>query len=60
MSCGKTGLTCFATSPGRPVVGPYRLVMAGGSPRTARPTFPPANPKTKAAGHGKFFCPPVP
>ena len=24
MSCGKTGLTCFATSPGRPVVGPYR------------------------------------
>jgi hypothetical protein len=24
MSCGKTGLTGFATSPGRPVVGPYR------------------------------------
>ena len=24
MSCGKTGLTCFATSLGRPVVGPYR------------------------------------
>ena len=23
-ACGKTGLTGFATSPGRPVVGPYR------------------------------------
>ena len=40
-SCGKTGLTGFATSPSRPVVGPYRLVMAGGSSRTARPTMPP-------------------
>ena len=105
MSCGKTGLTCFATSPGSaPTVG-----RAGGSPRrlappfrhhihlvpqrnvatravilrfgtllsalsyslrlcvrlrrgisAARPTVPPANPKTKAAGRGKFFCPPVP
>ena len=38
---------------------PLPLVMAGGSPRTARPTIPPTNPKTKAAGRGKFFCPPV-
>ena len=36
MSCGKAGLTCFATSPGRPVVGPYRFALVGRDHRARR------------------------
>ena len=36
-----------------------RWASGGRLAETVRPTVSSANPKTKAAGRGKFFCPPA-